>query len=178
MKIHALWLDHHEDKLFRYINGARNPHGWHDQRELKSEFDNRFIEIGQLISDLIAKQPAGMVIPIPSSKPWLLELANNVSANLGPSWTVNSCLEKIDPSKKRANNIRAEYDNIRLSPGADLKCLHVVLVDDIVRTGATIASAMNAISTAQSLNKITVVSIFDLRKLVVSPPQNNSSIER
>lgn len=163
MTIKSVWLDAHEDKIFRYLNGTSNPLGWHDQREIKVEFENRFNEICHSITNLIGIQTPGIVIPIPSSRPVILEIAMKVSALLGSSWELNDCFEKIDPSKRRRDNIHSEYDNIRLSKTVDLERFTIVLIDDIIRTGSTISNAERVISSINSQGNIFCLAVFDLR---------------
>ncbi len=174
MDIRAKWINPNEyDSLFRYVNGASNPLGWHDASKLERDFRVNLETLCNSVAGLVKMESPGYVIPIPSSKVWVIEFAEKLSLRLGRDWEMIACLEKIDLSLKRAKNIHTEYNNIQASQRVNLENRNVVIFDDIIRTGATVASAIDVLSQAGiDRDRIRIVALFDLRMLPLKIERN------
>ncbi len=137
-------------------------------------------ELGRRSLDFFKEDPPEVVVPVPS--PWLRRLHRGTSSpatlarfvakthKMTLSERVVCCLrnplqQSTLPTSKRQKNIRGAFG---LSSTYDIKGIHVLIVDDVYTTGATLGEITDLLSKSGAAR----VSVAVVARALPDPAQN------
>lgn len=140
---------------------------YQDQKELAEFLGEQY---GQHLKKDEAFQDIDLILPIPLHKNKLKQRGYNQSAyfaqglskSLDKIINIDFLVRVIDTKTQTKKNKYQRWENVegifKLTENADLKNKHILLVDDVVTTGATIEAAWLALKDVEGI-KISVASI-------------------